>query len=60
MDLAILADNRGKIKESEKGDKYLDLVRELKKLWDMRAKVIPVGIGVLWMIPKGLLSPRLQ
>ena len=31
MDFAILADHRIKLKESEKRDKYLDLVRELKK-----------------------------
>ena len=31
MELAISADHRVKIKESEKSDKYLDLARELKK-----------------------------
>ena len=36
VDLAIPADHRVKIKESEKRDKYLDLVRELKNLWTMR------------------------
>ena len=30
-DLAVPADNRIKLKECEKKDKYLDLVRELKK-----------------------------
>ena len=36
MDFAILADNRVKIKENERRDKYLDLAGELKKLWNMK------------------------
>ena len=35
VDFAVLADNWGKFKESEKEDKYHDLDRELKKLWNM-------------------------
>ena len=31
MDFAVTADHKIKLKESEKKDKYLDLVRELKK-----------------------------
>ena len=31
VDFAVPADHRVKLKESEKKDKYLDLVRELKK-----------------------------
>ena len=31
MNFAIPADHRGKLKEIEKRDKYLDLTRELKK-----------------------------
>ena len=33
VDFAVLADHRIKLKECEKRDKYLDLARELKKLW---------------------------
>ena len=32
VDFAILADQRMKIKENKKKDKYLDLARELKRL----------------------------
>ena len=32
MDFAVPSDHRVKIKESEKRDNYLDLVRELKKV----------------------------
>ena len=31
MDFAVPADHRGKLKESEKNDKYLEFARELKK-----------------------------
>ena len=35
-DFALLADHRIKLKEFEKRDKYLDLARELKNLWNMK------------------------
>ena len=41
------ADHRVKLKEKEKMDKYLDLARELKKLWNMRVKVRPIVVGAL-------------
>ena len=34
VDFAVPADHRIKLKECEKKDKYLDLARELKKLWN--------------------------
>ena len=36
VDFAIPADHMVKLKENEKRDKYLNLARELKKLWNMR------------------------
>ena len=54
VDFAVPADHRVKLKEIEKKDKYLDLTRELKKLWNMRVKVIPIVIGALGTVPKGL------
>ena len=48
------ADHRVKLKEIEKKDKYLDLTRELKKLWNMRVKFVPIVIGDLGTVPKGL------
>ena len=45
---------RLKIKESEKIDKYLDLARELKELWNMKMTVIPVVAGVLGTAPRNL------
>ena len=35
-------------------DKYLDLVRELKKLWNMKVTAIPIVIGVLGTVTKEL------
>ena len=35
VDFTVQADHRKKLKECGKKDKYLDLVRELKKLWNM-------------------------
>ena len=51
MDFAVPADHRVKLKENEKINKYLDLARELKKLWNMRVKVIPIVVGALGTVP---------
>ncbi len=40
-------------KESEKKDKYLDLARELKKLWNMMVTIIPIVIGAFGTVTKG-------
>ena len=56
MDFAVPANHKVKLKESEKSDKYLDLVRELKKkLWNMNVTVIPFVTGTLGTVTKGLL-----
>ena len=52
MGFAILVDHRVKIKENEKGNKYLDLARELKKLWNMKMTVIPIITVVFGMVHK--------
>ena len=56
MDFTVLADHRIKLKESEKKDKYLDLARELKKLWNMKVTIIPIVIGAFGTDTKGLLK----
>ena len=45
-----------KLKECEKRDKYLDLARELKKLWNMSVTIIPIVISVLGTVTKGLVQ----
>ena len=56
VDLAVPADHRINPKESEKKDKYLDLARELKKLWNMTVTIVPIVIGALGTMTKGLLK----
>ena len=48
VDFTVPTDHRIKLKESEKKDKYLDLARELKKLWNMKVTIIPIAIGAFW------------
>ena len=52
----MLVDHRIKLKESEKKDKYLDLAREVKKLWNMKVIIIPIVIGAFDTVIKGLLK----
>ena len=47
VDFAVPVDRRVKLKESEKNDKYLNLARELEKLWNMKVTFIPTVIGAL-------------
>ena len=42
--------------ECEKKDKYLDLARELKKLWNMQVTIILIVIGAFGTVTKGLLK----
>ena len=56
VDFAVPADHRIKLKECEKKDKYLDLDKELKKLWNMKVTIIPIVIGAFGTVTKGLLK----
>ena len=56
MDFAVPADHKIKLKKCEKKDKYLDLARELKKLWNMKVTIVPVVIDVFGPVTKGLLK----
>ena len=56
VDFAVPADHRINLKESEKNDKYLDLARELKKLWNMKVTIVPIVIRTLGIVTKGLLK----
>ena len=47
VDFSVLADHKVKSKESEKKDKYLDLAREQKTLWNIGVTVKPIVIGML-------------
>ena len=56
MDFAVPADHRINLKECEKKNKYLDLAREFRKLWNMQVTIIPIVIGALGTVTKGLLK----
>ena len=56
VNFAVPADHRIKLKECEKEDKYLDLARELKKLWNMKVTIVPIVIGAFDTITKWLLK----
>ena len=54
VDFAVPAGHRIKLKECEQKDKYLDLARELEKLWYMQGTIIPIVIGAFGTVTKGL------
>ena len=54
VDFTVPADHRIKLKECEKKDKYLDLARELKKLWNMQVTIVPIVIAAFGTVTRGL------
>ena len=52
VDFAVPADHRIKLKECEKRVKYLDLARELKKLWNIQVTIIPIVIDAFGTVTK--------
>ena len=52
VNFAVPADNRIRLKECEKKDKYLDLAREGKKLWNIKVTIIPIVTGAFGSISK--------
>ena len=54
IDFACPFDGRIEEKEKYKMKSYTDLTRDLKKIWDMPVKVIPVVVSALGITPKKL------
>ena len=54
MDFAVPADHRIKLKEQEKKNKFLNLTKELKKLWNIKVTIIPIVIGAFSTVTKEL------
>ena len=54
VNFSVPLDHNMKIKGSKKIDKYLDLTRKLKKLWNMEVTVIWIVVCALGMFPKSL------
>ena len=47
---------KNKTERMWKERKYLDLARELKKLWNMKMTIIPIVIGAFGTVTEGLLT----
>ena len=54
MNFAFPANHWVKIKESKKKNKYLNLAKELKKLWSMKVTVMPMLVGMSAIVLKGI------
>ena len=54
VDIAVSADHKINLKESEKKDKYLDLARLIKNLWNLKVTIVPIVIGALGTVTKGI------
>ena len=54
IDVAVPYDSRVKVKEEEKILKYRDLQFELQRTWNMSIDVIPIVIGALGVLPRGV------
>ena len=59
IDFTVPFDSRVDAKEVEKIEKYQELARELRKIWDKQVKVIPIIIGALGTTSR-LLRKRLE
>ena len=51
VDMSVLGDSNVLQKETEK---YQDLAREIKRIWKLRIKVVPVVVGALGSVSKKL------
>ena len=56
INFAVSANHIINLKECEKKDKFLDLARELKKLWNRKVTIVPIVIGSFGTITEGLLK----
>ena len=51
IDVAVPGDAKVELKEKEKIDKYQDLAKELRKLWKVKTRVVPIVTGAVRTIP---------
>ena len=54
IDMTVPCDRNVSIKEMEKKSKYKDLEIEIQRMWKMKTEVIPIVIGALGTIRKGM------
>ena len=51
IDVAIPEDSGVKEKEFEKVEKYQNLARELRRMWEVKTNVVPIILGALGTVP---------
>ena len=51
IDVAIPEDSGVKEKEFEKAEKYQNLARELRRMWEVKTNVVPFVLGALGTVP---------
>ena len=56
VDFTVPADQRMKLKENEKKNNYLEIARELKKIWNMKVAILPIVFWAFGTVTKGLLK----
>ena len=59
IDMTVPSERNTSIKEVEKLSKYKDLEMEITKMWGMKTKMVPVVVGALGLMKKGL-DKRIQ
>ena len=56
IDMSIPSDRNIALKEMDKKSKYKDLELEIQRMWQMKSEVIPVVVGALGTIKKGMVE----
>ena len=56
IDMTVLSDRNIALKEIEKKSKYKDLELEIQRIWHMKTVVIPVVVGALGTVKKGMVE----
>ena len=56
IDMTVPSDRNIALKEIEKKSKYKDLELEIQRMWQMKSIVIPVVVGALGTIKKGMVE----
>ena len=56
IDMTVPSDRNIALKETEKKCKYKDLELEIQRMWHMKTVVIPVVVGALGTVKKGMVE----
>ena len=56
IDMTVPSDRNIALKETEKKSEYKDLELEIQRMWHMKTVVIPVVVGALGTVKKGMVE----